>query len=415
MMGFGAGGAATFIELKDTPETYSEQSGKLAKVKAAEDGIELALLLSFTDWYAGGVPTDFPWVFEANTPCGWSNPCLSPIVKNDIGQYIVYVAGYDVQRLYEYNLDTKQWHRLADPPDVLFTPLALSPDGSKLAAYGQNNKNVLYIYGIEVNSWISSPAAPQMNATDVMIEAKVWADSDTVWCVVRANLPPFTVKCFRYVVSTTTWTQFANSITPTLSNPQGMGITPDETALYFGNCGADYNDASKYVIATDTYTTPINLGASYYFAYCSDRNKLWYGNNADSKVQITHYVDLSDESTHTGIFPTNEQRTKPTNIQAGIFETSVAIVFYRTAEPLLMSYSGTGYWKLAEKVLTDYNLVVFKKPADGYAILAIDKVSGFTIPVYLFGTQTLPAGTWEFFYPKEGDYTKLKISGSVLK
>ena len=54
-MGFGAaGGAATFVELKDTPETYSGQAGKLAKVKAAEDGLELTLLLSFTDWYAGG-------------------------------------------------------------------------------------------------------------------------------------------------------------------------------------------------------------------------------------------------------------------------------------------------------------------------------------------------------------------------
>ena len=84
-MGFGAGGAATFVELKDTPETYSGQKGKLAKVKATEDGIDLSLLLSFTDWYAGGVPTDFPWVFEANMPCAWANPQFSSIVKNCIG------------------------------------------------------------------------------------------------------------------------------------------------------------------------------------------------------------------------------------------------------------------------------------------------------------------------------------------
>ncbi|MBA7482567.1 hypothetical protein ES707_18059 [subsurface metagenome] len=80
-----------------------------------------------------------------------------------------------------------------------------------------------------------------------------------------------------------------------------------------------------------------------------------------------------------------------------------------------MSYSGTGYWRLAQKTLTDYNLVVFKKPADGYDILAIDKVNGFTVPIDLFSVLCLPAGTWEFFYPKDGDYTKLKISGSVLK
>ncbi len=410
-MGFGAGGAATFVGLKDTPETYSGQSGKLAKVKATEDGLDLDLLLSFTDWYAGGVPTDFPWVFEANTPCGWSNPCLSPIVKNDIGQYIVYVAGYDVQRLYEYNLDTKQWHRLADPPDVLFTPLALSPDGSKLAAYGQNNKNVLYIYGIEVNSWISSPAAPQMDATDVTIEGKVWADDDTVWCVVRANLPPFTVKCFRYVVSTTTWTQFTNSIAPAVSNPQGIGITPDETVLYFGNCGADYHTYTKYVISTDTYTYG-DMGSQRRFFYCADRTRLWYTFEGDYAF---HYFKCEDETTHTDQFPTNPQRDKPSGWHLGVYELSAAICHARTTEPFLMSYSGTGYWKLAEKVLTDYNLIVFKKPADGYAILAIDKVSGFTVPIYLMSTLTLPAGTWEFFYPKDGDYTQLKISGSELK
>jgi len=55
------------------------------------------------------------------------------------------------------------------------------------------------------------------------------------------------------------------------------------------------------------------------------------------------------------------------------------------------------------------------KPTDGFAILAIDQVNGFTIPIYRFTTLALPAGTWEFFYPKDGDYTKLKISGSELK
>jgi len=194
-----------------------------------------------------------------------------------------------------------------------------------------------------------------------------------------------------------------------------MGITPDGTALYFGNCGATYYNASKYVIATDTYTEPINLSPNNYFGLSQAQHRLWYGLVQESKAQITRYVDLSDESVSEIVLPSNAQRTRPTNIRAGIFETTMAIIDYRSAEPKNMSYSGTGYWKLVEKVLTDYNLVVFSKPADGYAILAIDKVNGLTIPIYIFSTLTLPAGTWEFFYPQDGDYTQLKISGSELK
>lgn len=414
-MGFGAAaGAATFVELKDTPETYFGQSGKLAKVKATEDGIELALLLSFTDWYAGEVPTDFPWVFEANTPCGWTSVFFSPIVKNEIGQYIVYVGGDDVQRFYRYNLTTKQWHRLADPlVEALRSQLALSPDGTKLAVKGSldggYNFTTLRIYDIETNSWSESAVAPEIDGYGCNMWATVWADTDTLWCMFGGS--GSRVKCFRYVVSTNTWTQFTNEITPAIAHPEAMGISPDLTTLYLGGCGSISDKVSKYVIATDTYTEDaVSIGGNY-FNRAADRHKLWYG-AVDS---IAHYVDLSDESKHTAILPANPEGTKGSYIAAGIFETSVVIVHYRTTEPLLMSYSGTGYWKLAEKVLTDYNLVLFKKPADGFAILAIDKVSGFTIPIYLFSNLTLPAGTWEFFYPKEGDYTQLVISGSELK
>ncbi|MBA7686005.1 hypothetical protein ES703_94436 [subsurface metagenome] len=283
----------------------------------------------------------------------------------------------------------------------------MSPDGTKLAAQGQNNKNILYIYDIEANSWSSSPAAPQIDTTDVTIQAEVWADNDTIWCAVRTTI----LKCFRYVVSTTTWTQFTNSVTAAVDNPQAMGITPDETALYFGNCGADYHSYCKYVIATDTYSYG-DMGSQRRFLLCADRIRLWYTFEGDGAF---HYFKCEDETTHTNQFPANPQSTPPSSWNTGVYELSAAICHARSAEPLNMSYSGTGYWKLAEKVLTDYNLVIFKKPADGYAILAIDKVSGFTIPIYLFSTLTLPAGTWEFFYPKDGDYTQLVISGSELK
>ncbi|MBA7476578.1 hypothetical protein ES707_11966 [subsurface metagenome] len=413
-MGYGGGGgAASFLDLTDTPETYAGQALKLVKVNVGETALSLDLLLSFTDWYAGALPTDYPWVFEANNPVA-ADSQFSAMFRNAIGQYVCYAGMYNVQRFYRYNLTTKQWHRLADPPVVLIGCLSHSPDEKKLAALSVAT-NILRIYDIEANTWTSSPAAPQMDAVDVTISSCVWADDDTIWCQVNKSATS-KKKCYKYVVSTSTWTQYTNDLTPAdAGGSNAMAITPDGTTLYFAPCGADYNDCSKYVISTDTYSLGVSLGASNYFPYAHARHFIWYGSTVGGYAQIINYIKCEDESTVTGVFPTNPQRNKPTSLRAAVYGTTRVIVFYRTTEPKNMSYSGTGYWKLGQQVLTDYNLVVFKKPADGYAILAIDKVNNHTVPIYIFSTLVLPAGTWEFFYPKDGDYTQLKISGSVLK
>ena len=417
-MGYGGGGgAASFLDLLDTPATYAGQALKLAKVNAGETALSLDFLLSFTDWYAGGAPTSYPWVFEAQLPFTPPNThTFSPILKDAIsGEYYVYITGDVANQFYKYNLTTKQYQKLANPPATpgLYLSMPLSPDETKLALKAAP-ASILQIYDIETNTWTSSPAAPQISGNDSEIFGVVWADNDTIWCQMRAYVvATFTVKMFRYVVSTTTWTQFTNSITPGTSNATSMSIKGDGTALYAGNVGTDYYYLTKYVIATDTYSN-LSLGSTgRRFIASHDRNaRLWWRIDGTNEY---YYWNCETEAISGVIFPANPQEDTPGWRTGGFYGTTGAIIWARAAAPKNMSYMGTGYWRLASKVLTDYNLVVFKKPADGYAILAIDQVNNFTVPIYIFSTLALPAGTWEFFYPKDGDYTKLKISGSELK
>ncbi|MBA7513517.1 hypothetical protein ES705_05549 [subsurface metagenome] len=413
-MGYGGGGgAASFLDLTDTPETYAGQALKLAKVNAGETGLDLGLLLSFTDWYAGGAPASHPWEFEAPRPYASADIYFSPIVKNGIGQFIVYIAlGYDTQYFYRYNITTKQWHRLADSPAPLYhSALSLSPDGSKLVGVGVNDK-YLYIYDIEGNSWTTSPAAPQIDAGDIDgIVATVWTDDDTIWCQVR-KVPK--VKCFKYTVSTSTWSDFPNDISPNQNDGFAMAVNSAGTILYVSNIGAAQENFLKYTIATDNYNVGGTFGGSWEPIRCGDRGaRLWILVAAGDQHQ---YWNCDTDVKILAGFAANPQETVRGHYGV-IYDGDRSIIgWVRTGdEPTNMSYFGTGTWKLAQRVLTDYNLVVFKKPTDGFPILAIDKVNGFTIPIYRFTTLALPAGTWEFFYPKEGDYTQLKISGSELK
>jgi len=409
-VGFGAPpGAATFLELKDTPETYAGQALKLAKVKTTEDGLNLDLLLSFTDWYAGGAPTSYPWLFEPDVPFA-SGMIFSPIILDGVtGQYHVFVTGA-ADEFYKFNIDTKQYHKLTDAPSLISNHLALSPDGNKLAG-GASTR--LYIYDIEANTWTQSPTAPQITATDVEVMCLVWADNDVIWAWVRADVTgTWTIKCYRYTVSTETWDSYANSITPAIVWATACSIKTDGSAVYASPLGANYYSWQRYTIATDTYGGG-NLGATSRRAIgASDRNaKIW---THVTNAWISYWNCDTDSFIDSGISQ-NTLEDKASNWTGGFLETSKAIYWARAANPKLMSYFGTGSWRLAQKTLTDYNLVVFRKPADGFAISCVNTAAGYYIPIHLFDVLCLPAGTWEFFYPKDGDYTKLKISGSVLK
>lgn len=282
------------------------------------------------------------WTAEANWPVAWTFICFSPIMVES-GEFIVYATGFEgtgvIKKFYKYNIDTNTWTELAVPPNYISgSALSMSPDGSQLATYIAG-LNILYIYDIAGNSWTSSAAAPQISGVNATLRSAVWADDDTIWATVRAFVAgTWRVKCFKYVVSTNTWTQYTNSLTPTENKAYAMGISPDGTTLYIGSCGSNGYNASKYVIATDTYTqNAITLTSSASFTYCNDRNRLWHGTNPAGLLEIRSYIDLSDESSHI-VFPENTNRTKPGNITAGIYNGESAIVHYCVNEPKNWSY-----------------------------------------------------------------------------
>ncbi|MBA7677870.1 hypothetical protein ES703_86136 [subsurface metagenome] len=426
-MGFGAaGGAATFVELKDTPETYSGQSGKLAKVKATEDGIALDLLLSFTDWYSGGLPTDFPWGFEAPAPWTYDTmPFFSPVVKNSIGQMIVYVIDRGTA-FWRYNIDTKHWTKLPSPNydgAGCLRSLAMSPDGTKLACTSETypaseGGRRISIYNILTGVWTDSPQSPQLTDlgngdTDSFIKSLVWLDNDTIWAWAKTATGAHRFKCIKYVPSTTTFTQYTNFHTSSYGTGRPAAIKADGTVVFAGSCGGTLQTYAKYTITTDTYTTgTINAGRQFVSGVDQDRNRLWFMSSSNGQAG---YLNVETEAQAGGVFPENPQQSSVGVLCHGFYGVTASIQRARDSEPSIMTYIGTGMWKLGQQVLTDYNLVLFKKPADGFSIVALNKVSGFTISIPVLVTLVLPAGTWEFFYPKDGDYTQLVISGSKLK
>ncbi|GAJ00785.1 unnamed protein product, partial [marine sediment metagenome] len=118
-MGFGgAGGAKTFLELTDTPSSYTGSSKKVSRVNAAEDQLEFGLpVFDVTKFFDGSLdtPTDKDWEFESPVPFTISIYLFfSPLIKNAFNQLEVYVIDQDTN-FWKYNLKTKLWAELSSP------------------------------------------------------------------------------------------------------------------------------------------------------------------------------------------------------------------------------------------------------------------------------------------------------------
>lgn len=286
------------------------------------------------------------WVAEANAPEDWAIHAMSAIVR-DAGCFVVYVGGWNVQKFYKYNLDTDTWIELAVPPAVLYLSLSMSPDESKLAGHGVSG-SYLYIYDITSGTWTTSSAAPTIpacNPTDIF--GTVWADNDTIWCQVRGynpSIPRDDVKFMKYTVSTDTWTQYPNFISPSVVISFCMCIRTDGTALYAGNLGAAYNYTTKYTIATDTYASGPTLPSAHYFILSADRHKLWWGPHRSAPADhqtITRWINPDTEVLEGDVFTEYDNGNNPTLLSAGVYGLLVCMADHRISNPKFYSES---YW-----------------------------------------------------------------------
>ncbi|MDP2729131.1 MAG: hypothetical protein Q8O55_01455 [Dehalococcoidales bacterium] len=277
------------------------------------------------------------WISEAASPEAWNTIFFSPVMSNGN----VYITGWETVSFYRYNVGTKVWTVLADPPAQIWGAISLSPDGTRLTAHGING-SVLYIYNIAGNSWTSSSAAPVFVATggSADIQVTVWYDNDTIWCHAREGGGTTRNKCYRYVISTDTWTQFASVyVLGPGNNSGGMSINTALTALYFGkvHAGADRHHGVKYVIATDTYSQ-IMVTSGFVYNYASDRNaRLWVLDELNSFLG-TRYFDCDAEVTVVSLFADDAARTRNAQLVAsGFYALSLMIAHHMNAEPKIRS------------------------------------------------------------------------------
>jgi len=279
------------------------------------------------------------WVYEASNPVAWTEIHFSPITS----EYIVYVGGYNIAQFYEYNLRTDVWRRLADPPAALDCALALSPDGTRLAAVGFHGR-YLYIYNIASNSWTTSSIAPHIpTGTMLYLIIPVWLDDDTIWVNINGYIGVWRMKIYRYVVSTDTWTQFPNFIAVTYMNGHCMSINTAGTNLYVGYIGANVWGVLRYTIATDTYFL-LNDGADtgWRFFGSADRNaRLWLWDKVLGAFwgQIRYY-DCDTEANHPNlIFIPDPYQNDSDALTCGVFGIEHIIAQHRLAEPKNLAWN----------------------------------------------------------------------------
>lgn len=381
-------------------------------------------------FYNGEVPTDIVWAFESPIPFTLNQLVFfSPILKTEGGEYYVYVIGQDT-KFYQYNITRARWTRLAEPAysggaglpaSFSSRSLALSPNGKKLACCSEidtaeDGGRRIEIYNRETGLWSASSQAPDLiGAQPAYLQSLVWVDDDTIWAWARRTSQGSNRgQCYRYVVSTDTWTTFANeTLVQTAFQGWNCAMNADGTVIFGGGIGATSRNYCKYTIATDTYDFAGSLAAGRFFVKSpADRFNLWY-------VIVTgdrqSYLQCPDESTHENIFAENTERDGNRD-KFAVFGEYYCLCHARDTAPRLMSFYGTGMYRLVTKVFTSNNMMVFNKPDDGFPVEAIEETLGFHIPAFNYDTLTLPAGSWKFYYHKDGDYSELELwAGKVGK
>ncbi len=196
---------------------------------------------------------------------------------------IIGVEFYMIDRgfnFYKCNLTTGVWTHLANPPFIgtnLYRSLAYRngmlycvDEGGGAQPLGRR----ISWYNPATDTWASSAQVPFAVSQFLRIASFVFIDDDTIWAWIKRN-GMLRFKCVRYVISTDTWTEFANDTgVLAVNQARSAAINAAGTIVYCGEQGAAAGCYGSYIIATDTYAQSVSTGSNYCFAH--DPHRLWY-------------------------------------------------------------------------------------------------------------------------------------------
>ena len=331
--------------------------------------------LVFEEIFDGSVdaPTSFPWGFESPLPFTIVSVLyISQIMKNELDELYCYMLDRGLN-FYKYNIDKKRWTKLAGPN---FTGsnrcLTISPDGSKVACISDADHR-LEIYDIATDTWTATAQAGNilMGAQLAVMKSLVWETDDKLWCWAK-RAATNQGQCISYVISTITWWASAAVDTGLLSQYQGRSAAINPSGgvagiVYGGMIGATVLSCCKYDINADSYSY-VSAQASTNFVWAPDRDRIWYQTVSD---YCQGYIQVSDDSLHNYVFPEENHERSGGYSNMAFYGVTGCIWHCRSTSPRIMSYIGTGIWKLVQKTWPTFTMVIIHKPDDGYAVTLV--------------------------------------------
>ena len=365
--------------------------------------------INWTSLFDGSTdtPTSVDWALETGLPfTKTSSVFFSPVIEEVPNTWIVYVIDRGTE-FWKYNITTKEWSKLASPSaaNTIYRSLAPNPLGTKLATI--TDLNILSIYDIATDAWTNSATAPQISGTDVQMKSVVWEDNDIIWAWAERGTQK-RGKCFKYVISTTTWSQGANE-TGVQATWLGAGaaIKADGTIVYgLSIGGAGGGQHTKYTVGSDTYAQLAD-DSDAGFAYVYDKDKLWYAQDTSLRLG---YMDTADESFNDGQFARNLDIAGGWGFASGISDDlTYAINEAAGSAPELHSVIAGGNYLLGTIYASGWITIIVEKPDDNFPVLFVNTADNITLSYDHSVQGQIWDGTWKVYYPQNGDYTQIRI------
>lgn len=300
----------------------------------------------------GGAHPEF-WTPETAWPEAFTNISLSNIYLNDNDEPELYLVEYD--SAWRYNLATKAWTQIATPAltkENVLTPavyrngkLYVILEGSAFFSGGRR----IGVYDPISNTWVYSSQAPDITGTPARILDFCFQDDDTIWAWVSRSGGYF--KCFKYVISTDTWSQFSNNLTPSAGTGYATSAGYYNGAVYMvypvPGAAADICYL-KYVVSTAAYSESaahLSVGSIIDYGQAGPYllMKVSYSLGATANKCRIGYFDCRDQSWHDAYYPLNTAYTGHNYGSTISEDLAWAFDYLGTSAPQHYSYSNYGY------------------------------------------------------------------------